>query len=175
MARKNLEAIAQKLGMKTREIKRVSSSPAGTVIVTFDGVAMIDVPEDHPDGAGQHGLMLLAVPKSGSEYRLPVFTGVDDDLEDLEDELDIDDDDRQNAQRAGAHDADINRDDDRNLPHKPSKDEIASTQAELDALHGDDPDVQAEKERVAGEPTTQSPPAPKAPAKGRGAAKGRRS
>lgn len=146
--KQDLAAIAEKLGMKTTEITRITDSPVGTVIVTFDGVAMIDVPETNPDGAGRSGLMLLAVPGNGG-YALPVFTGAIDDDE-LE-ELDIDADDRENALKSATHASNINRDDD-TAPREPSKDEVASVQSELDALHAGDPDVQAQVEATAAAP-----------------------
>ncbi len=58
------EKIAAKLGCPIHEISDVTVTPAGVVITMAGGSSYIDVPTDHPDGAGQTGLMYLKTPKN---------------------------------------------------------------------------------------------------------------
>lgn len=53
-----LTEAARRLGMKRSEIVSVVDTDAGRIIETIDGTAVIDVPADHPDGAGQTGLLI---------------------------------------------------------------------------------------------------------------------
>lgn len=53
-----LTEAARRLGMKPSEIVSVTDTDAGRIIETSDGAAVIDVPADHPDGAGQTGLLV---------------------------------------------------------------------------------------------------------------------
>ena len=71
---------ARALGMKPSEVISVEDSPAGTVITTFDGQALIDVPVDRPDADGKSGLMLLAAPTVGYRGTFPIYAqpGADD-------------------------------------------------------------------------------------------------
>lgn len=67
----HLEA-ARLLGVPTSEIRDVTDSPAGRVIVTSDGVSYLDCIE--PDGAGRTGLMYLAAPTEKYSGAFPVYT-----------------------------------------------------------------------------------------------------
>jgi hypothetical protein len=49
---------ARRLGMKPSEITAVVDTDAGRIVTTADGTALIDVPVDRPDGAGQTGLLV---------------------------------------------------------------------------------------------------------------------
>lgn len=68
-------AAASVLGMKVREIADVEPSADGVVITTIDGVRMIAVPDDRPDGAACTGIMFLDRDHPGYRHSiLPVFT-----------------------------------------------------------------------------------------------------
>ena len=71
---KNISRAARLLSMRPQDIKSADEAPAGFVMTTFDGVTMVDVPEDRPDGAGKTGLMLLVKPNPEREYTFPVYT-----------------------------------------------------------------------------------------------------
>ena len=53
-----LAEAARRTGMKRSEIVAVTDTDAGRIIDTADGNAVIDVPADRPDGAGQTGLLI---------------------------------------------------------------------------------------------------------------------
>lgn len=53
-----LAEAARRLGMKRSEIVAVTDTDAGRIIETTDGNAVIDVPADRPDSAGQTGLLI---------------------------------------------------------------------------------------------------------------------
>lgn len=75
---------AARLGLPESEIRDVTAHEAGTVIVTTDGIAYLDVPADRPDGAGKTGLMYLAAPHDRYGDAFPVYTApelLDGDLE----------------------------------------------------------------------------------------------
>ncbi|MCU1356390.1 MAG: hypothetical protein JWM89_1808 [Acidimicrobiales bacterium] len=69
----NRTEAAELLGMKPDEVADVLDSPAGDVIVTRDGVKMIDVDEAHPDAEGKHGLMFLEAPTEKYSGLFPVY------------------------------------------------------------------------------------------------------
>ena len=64
---------AAKLGVPVAEISDVAASPAGTVIVTTDGVSYIDVPASSPDSEGKTGLMYLSAPGEKYTGSFPVY------------------------------------------------------------------------------------------------------
>ena len=64
---------ARTLGVPVTEISDVASSPAGTVIVTTDGVSYIDVPAGKPDSEGKSGLMYLSAPGETYTGSFPVY------------------------------------------------------------------------------------------------------
>jgi hypothetical protein len=61
------------LGVPVAEISDVATSPAGTVIVTTDGVSYIDVPASSPDSDGKTGLMYLSAPAEKYTGSFPVY------------------------------------------------------------------------------------------------------
>jgi hypothetical protein len=84
-------AAALLLGVPAREVDTIADSPAGVVITTIDGTAMLHVADDNPDAEGKTGLMLLAAPTENPVATIngvttwngfPVFASyeLDDDL-----------------------------------------------------------------------------------------------
>lgn len=67
-----LAEAARRLGAKRCEIVSVLDTDAGRIIETSDGTAVIDVPPDHPDGAGQTGLLVYRG-VTGKDTSLPRY------------------------------------------------------------------------------------------------------
>ena len=67
MSKVTIDDIARVLGMKPSEITDVEEASAGLVVRFTDGTAMVNVPGDQPDAAGQTGWMLLAAPVAGNK------------------------------------------------------------------------------------------------------------
>lgn len=72
-----LAEAARALGMKEREIALVTDTEAGRVIQTVDGVAMIVVPADRPDAAGQTGVLHFPTPRHPASRNPRVGTYAD--------------------------------------------------------------------------------------------------
>lgn len=65
------------LGARTDEIHSVEETPAGDMIVTTDGTAMVVVPDDRPDAEGKTGLMYLVAPTENYRGTYPVYANPD--------------------------------------------------------------------------------------------------
>lgn len=66
---------ADAIGMKEREVVSVTDSPAGSIVTTFDGNAVIVVDADRPDAAGQTGPLIYAQVDPKASFPIGTFAG----------------------------------------------------------------------------------------------------
>ena len=75
--------VCAKYGLADRELVDFLDSPGGFIFETADGIRLIDVPDDTPDGDDKTGLMYLQPPvlELGYQGGFPVYVPLPEDLE----------------------------------------------------------------------------------------------